>query len=473
MYLPTTTDQQIMSDLVNFTGVKHITVKASNTPMPLLPSKRFNPSTAGLVGGSAGRTCQIIGSDARGSTGNPNAFITSLASAFGVGAGSTGEALKIYNRLNSYAAIVPAGDHYQNNKSAPKAFVTILFFDKDYNFIDAAWDQVTTTGAQTSNTVKQPPYDTMSITAKAPEAGYAFVFLSNEHPYYVDVHFDDVTVSHTPSPIVSVADYFPFGLSYNAGEKTGSLEQKYLYNGKELQDEMALGWYDYGARMYMPEIGRWGVTDPMSEKGRRWSPYNYALDNPLRFIDPDGMWADDFGNQTYSGYAGVGEGGFIGGSHDAKPEEGNANADLAAATSALRQNAAATMDAALGRGKQRNGEAGNGGPSPWQVGWEWLTGTGPRHRDFTEGEFLEMLKQHEHVEATRGIIKAGIANGQMEGSNPYGLGGVEGVGKYLKDYSTLLTGGATGNLAVTYLGSYGLKYLVSALKGNVATVMLQ
>ncbi len=225
-----------------------------------------------------------------GTTGNATPFITSLAAAFGVSAGSTGEALKIYNGLNSYAATVPAGDHYQDNESAPKAFVTILFFDKDYNLLDAAWDQVTTTGAQTSATVKQPPHDVMSITAKAPEAGYAFVFLSNEHFNYVDVYFDDAAVSHTPSPIVGVSDYFPFGLSYNTGERAGTLEQKYLYNSKELQDEMALNWYDYGARMYMPEIGRWGVIDPLADKARRWTPYRYAFDNPVRIIDPDGMY---------------------------------------------------------------------------------------------------------------------------------------------------------------------------------------
>jgi len=65
-------------------------------------------------------------------------------------------------------------------------------------------------------------------------------------------------------------------------------DNRYLYNGKELQDDFDLNWYDYGARFYDAQIARFHTLDPLAEKYSFQSPFVYAVNNPIRFSDFNG-----------------------------------------------------------------------------------------------------------------------------------------------------------------------------------------
>jgi RHS repeat-associated protein len=124
--------------------------------------------------------------------------------------------------------------------------------------------------------------------------------LGNIRLSYGDKNNDGIittSLDPTVTEIIEENNYYPFGqkqkgynfvTNYGKGNSVG---QKYKYNGKELQDELGLNFYDYGARNYDPAIGRWMNIDPKAEISRRYSPYTYALNNPIYFIDPDGMMA--------------------------------------------------------------------------------------------------------------------------------------------------------------------------------------
>jgi RHS repeat-associated protein len=131
--------------------------------------------------------------------------------------------------------------------------------------------------------------------------------LGNTRVSFCDVNKNGVIENQTE--ILNETHYYPFGLSFNGSwyNNNSTNKNKYLYNGKELNEEFGLNLSDYGARWYDASIGRWLAPDPLAEKYRCWSPYNYTMNNPIRFIDPDGMQVDNGYERYYSGGKLVGE----------------------------------------------------------------------------------------------------------------------------------------------------------------------
>ena len=90
----------------------------------------------------------------------------------------------------------------------------------------------------------------------------------------------------------------------HTGEVTG-LGNRFKFNGKEFQTDFDIGWYDYGARFYDPQIGRFMQVDPSADSYVGWTPYNYVGNNPINIIDPDGRdWFEINGKVKWRNWEG-------------------------------------------------------------------------------------------------------------------------------------------------------------------------
>jgi len=155
-----------------------------------------------------------------------------------------------------------------------------------------------------------PPLDASVSLAYFPTAEGYYDYRNNQYIYQYKDHLGNVRSSYTRNPDTGSAevldrnDYYPFGMNMqgysSAFDSAGGIYNN-KYNQKELQET---GFYDYGWRQYMPDLGRWFGMDKLSEKFHSASPYAYVMNNPISFFDPDGRdmqmpgWLQNLWNAT-------------------------------------------------------------------------------------------------------------------------------------------------------------------------------
>jgi RHS repeat-associated protein len=173
--------------------------------------------------------------------------------------------------------------------------VTATGFSLSYTYDAGGQKLRKNNGTTATDYISGIQYENGAIVFIQTEEGRALKSGSNYvYEYSLADHLGNTRLSfdqNSATVIKQQDDYYPFGMEISRGFIV-SPKNEYLYNKKELQEELG-GVYDYGARFYDPVIARWTSIDPLAEKYRRWSTYNYGMDNPLRYIDPDGMGVKD------------------------------------------------------------------------------------------------------------------------------------------------------------------------------------
>ena len=113
--------------------------------------------------------------------------------------------------------------------------------------------------------------------------------LSQDIQYHHTDHLGSVrAITNQNGETVEQNAYYPFGSRHTFGNTYAQTTNRFKFNSKEEQTTGNLQYLDYGARMYDSNIGRWITQDPLTEKYYAYSPYNYCVNNPVMFVDPDG-----------------------------------------------------------------------------------------------------------------------------------------------------------------------------------------
>lgn len=162
----------------------------------------------------------------------------------------------------------------------PTAFLRYDLFSQD--------SQLVATRTRPLQRTATDAWQQLSTGLRADSAGYVEVSLVNESG--MPAYFDDLQLRTTTALPIQENNYDPFGLNLVGIESSSTYDSKFQYNGKEKQEDFGLNWSDYGARMYDAQLGRFSTLDPVADKLSFSSPYSYGFNNPIKYIDYNGLY---------------------------------------------------------------------------------------------------------------------------------------------------------------------------------------
>jgi len=194
------------------------------------------------------------------------------------------------------------------NPSIPQAFLNYMVFDQYMNLIPgqsgaiqvgATPDGWQVIGTDEPITVSQSGYVAIYIS----DASTKLLPNGNTHLAsgggdggdaapsgpLPDVYIDHIVIGVNVGTLIQEQHYYPFGLSINEGESATITPNRYEYQGQLLTDDLGYNLYDFTARQYDMQIGRfWGV-DPASQFP---SGYTGMGNDPANLTDPTGCTAN-------------------------------------------------------------------------------------------------------------------------------------------------------------------------------------